>query len=100
MSHSESTKSALNWLHRRITNASELNAELFSQLRAEQVASGLLHDDRPICSFLRPLILSREVYESICHAAETLAVAFEQIANAALKDEDKREIYISGKEIE
>src|SRR6185369_9291513 len=56
-------------------------------LRAAQCELGLVQGDRPTCPFLRPHIMSRTQYETVKHAAETLAGAFEKIANAALNDE-------------
>jgi glutathionylspermidine synthase len=88
MSLYETVRPALDWLDRRIRNAPELDAELFQQLRAQQTEQGLVHDARPICSFLRPLVLPRSLYQLISQAAETLAPAFERIADAALENED------------
>lgn len=58
--------------------------ELFHRLREAQQELGLLHGDRPTCSFLRPHILHRRQYDEIKYAAETIADAFEKVANAAL----------------
>lgn len=69
-----------------------LGPELFDQLRETQRELGLLHGDRPTCSFLRPHILHRRQYDEIKHAAETIAHAFEKVANAALADEKLMEV--------
>ena len=61
-----------------------LGPEVFDRLREAQQQLGLLHGDRPTCSFLRPHILHRLQYDKIKHAAETIAHAFEKVANAAL----------------
>jgi glutathionylspermidine synthase len=61
-----------------------LGPELFDLLRETQRKLGLLHGDRPTCCFLRPHILHRRQYDDIKYAAETLAHAFEKVANAAL----------------
>jgi glutathionylspermidine synthase len=87
MSLYEPVRPALDWLDRRISSAPELNAELFELLRAKQTEQGLVHGTRPVCSYLRPLVLPRSLYQLISRAAETLAPAFERIADAALKDE-------------
>src|SRR6185369_13880864 len=64
-----------------------LGPELFDRLRAAQRKLGLLHGDRPTCSFLRPHILPRRQYDEIRYAAETIAQAFERVANAALANQ-------------
>ncbi len=61
-----------------------LGLELFDRLRETQQQLGLLHGERPTCSFLRPHILHRRQYDEIKYAAETIARAFEKVANAAL----------------
>lgn len=63
-----------------------LGSRVFEELRVIQRELGLLQGDRPTCPFLRPHILSRTQYETAKRAAETLAGAFEKIANAALQD--------------
>ncbi|HEU4508872.1 MAG TPA: circularly permuted type 2 ATP-grasp protein [Pyrinomonadaceae bacterium] len=69
-----------------------LGPELFDRLRETQRELGLLHGDRPTCSFLRPHILHRRQYDEIKYAAETIAHAFEKVANAALADEKLMEV--------
>lgn len=63
-----------------------LGPALFEQLRAAQHELGLLQGDRPTCPFLRPHILPRNQYQTINHAAETVARACEKLATAALND--------------
>lgn len=63
-----------------------LGPALFEQLRTDQRALGLLQGDRVTCPFLRPHVLTRPQYDTIKHAAETLAGAFEKVATAALND--------------
>lgn len=63
-----------------------LGPALFEQLRVAQRELGLLQGDRGTCPFLRPHIVGRRQYETIKRASETLAGAFEKIANAALTD--------------
>ena len=69
-----------------------LGPQLFKRLREAQRELGLLHGDRPTCSFLRPHILHRRQYEEIKSAAETIAIAFEKVANAALIDQQLMEL--------
>ncbi len=88
MSLYESAQPALDWLDSRIAGDEGLDAALFETLRAQQSAQGLVHGTRTVCSFLRPLILPRILYQLIAQAAETLAPAFERISDAALEDAD------------
>ena len=69
-----------------------LGPELFDRLREDQQKLGLLHGDRPTCSFLRPHILHRRQYDEIKYAAETIANTFEKIANAALNNQQFMEL--------
>ena len=85
--NSQSLDSAMEWLNQRISRDTELNSALFARLHAEQLEKGLRHGPRPIGSFLRPLVLSRTKYEAVTRAAETLAGAFERLAEHALRDE-------------
>lgn len=74
-------------LDRSIIADASLGPPLFEELRAAQRELGLTHGDRATCPFLRPFMLPRHQYETIKHAAETLAAAFEKIAIAALTDQ-------------
>ena len=73
-------------LDRSIVDDVTLGPPLFEELRAAQHDLGLLQGDRATCPFLRPHILRRAQYDTVKHAAETLARAFEKIATAALTD--------------
>ena len=81
------TTVAAAWLDERIFQDTSLNAELFARLTVQQRELGLLHEARPTCPFLRPLLLGRAQYERIAEAAQTLAEAFERLAAAALQDD-------------
>jgi hypothetical protein len=73
-------------LYERIARDPGLTRDLFERLTAAQVERGLVHEKRPLCSFLAPLILDRALYDRVARAAETLAGAFERVAAAALAD--------------
>jgi hypothetical protein len=83
---STSLASAVEWLDARIALDPEINARLFERLLDAQRELGLLHDERPTCPYLRPLVLARSQYEEIARAARTLAAAFERMARAVLID--------------
>lgn len=73
-------------LDHSIVGDTALGPGLFEQLRLAQRELGLLQGNRPTCPFLRPHIMLRTQYETVKHAAETLAGAFEKITIAALDD--------------
>jgi hypothetical protein len=79
---------AIAWLDARIAGDRGINAELFARLAAEQRTLGLLHGERALCPFLRPLILARAQYDAVARAARILAGAFERLIEAALADEE------------
>jgi hypothetical protein len=83
---SSQTHAAVGWLESRIEADPGLNAELFAQLTAKQRTLGLLHDERVVCPFVRPLVVAREQYERVSQAAHVIAGAFERLINAALAD--------------
>jgi hypothetical protein len=87
MSKPKQLASAVRLLDERIARDASIGPPLFEHLRGLQRELGLLHDERPTCPFLRPLILSRSQYERVARAAETLATAFERLAHAALLDD-------------
>jgi hypothetical protein len=58
----------------------------FARLAEIQRASGILHDNRPICPFLRPHFFPRSRYRAVRRAAETLHRAFERLTEAALEN--------------
>lgn len=74
------------WLRGRILGDDTLTPELFEDLRREEEREGLVHDARPICTTLQPLVMSRARYDRISRASETLARAFERLTAAALDD--------------
>jgi uncharacterized circularly permuted ATP-grasp superfamily protein len=77
---------AIEWLERRIADDPAVNAELFARLAAEQRTLGLLHGERALCPFLRPLVVARAQYDAVACAARVLAGAFERLTAAALAD--------------
>jgi hypothetical protein len=83
---SQTLASAVERLDSSIAQDPRINPSLFAQLLESQRELGLLHDARPVCPFLRPHILARSLYERIARASETLASAFERMAQAALAD--------------
>jgi hypothetical protein len=84
---SQQLSSAVAWLDSRISEDSQLGPEMFARLFEAERELGLLHDERPICPFLRPYLLPRAQYEEMARAASILAGAFERLAAAALHDE-------------
>ena len=74
-------------LDRSIVTDTTLGPALFEELRVAQRELGLLQGDRATCPFLRPHIVPRPQYQTVKHASETLAGAFEKIAAAALTDQ-------------
>lgn len=85
---SSNTLAAVDWLDRRIEGDPTINAELFARLTAQQRTLGLLHDERAVCPFVRPLVIARAQYERVSRAAQVLAGAFERLTIAALADEE------------
>jgi hypothetical protein len=83
---SSNTQAIRDALYERILHDPSLGPELFARLTEAQVERGLVHERRPLCSFLAPLILDRAVYERVARVAEILAGAFERVATAALAD--------------
>jgi hypothetical protein len=79
---------AVAWLEGRIAGDPNVNAELFARLADEQRARGLLHGERALCPFLRPLVAGRAQYDAVAGAAQVLAGAFERLTEAALADEE------------
>lgn len=61
---------------------------LFDELSRIQKQTGILHDERPICPFLRPHFFPRSRYEAIKYAAENLHLAFERMTEAALENRE------------
>jgi hypothetical protein len=96
---SEKLEMIVNKLDEEICRDVFVNSESFlKRLKAEQKA-GILQDDRPICSFLRPHFHARSHYQKIVRAAETLSGVFERLAEAALQnDEIMAELDLTEKE--
>ena len=80
--------SAVEALDHSIFNDPRINSELFERLIALQRELGLLHDSRPLCSFLRPYIMTRLQYDSLSRAAEILGSVFERLTECALADDE------------
>ncbi|MBX7221480.1 MAG: hypothetical protein K1Y36_16135 [Blastocatellia bacterium] len=76
-------QAALAWLENRIHQGTDIGPALFERLLKAEREQGLLHENRPLCPFLRPHILTRSQYDEICRAATTLAFAFERLVSAA-----------------
>jgi hypothetical protein len=96
---SQTLAAALVWLERRIADDPSVNAELFARLNAEQRTLGLLHGERAVCPFLRPLVVARAQYDAVTRAAQVLAGAFEHLIEAALADEELlAELDLTGRE--
>ncbi|HLL15743.1 MAG TPA: hypothetical protein VK388_11805 [Pyrinomonadaceae bacterium] len=85
---SQTLAAALAWLEQRIADDPHVNAELFARLADEQRTLGLLHGERAVCPFLRPLVVTRAQYDAVGRAAQVLAGAFERLTEAALADEE------------
>jgi len=85
---SQTLAAAIAWLEQRIADDPDINAELFARLADEQRTLGLLHGERAVCPFLRPLVVARAQYDAVGHAAQVLAGAFERLIEAALADEE------------
>lgn len=79
-------KRSIRGLDEELVRNNRRNLELFERLSGLQTELGLLHGDRPICPFLRPFFLSRELYSDISRAARVLSGAFAEVALAALEE--------------
>lgn len=75
-------------LNERLYENHRTDTDLFAKLTEIQAESGLLYDLRPTCPFLRPHFLSRTQYDEIANAAETIAEACENLAFAALENDE------------
>ncbi len=82
----ERLKKLVQNLDEKLLGKYRFDTELFDQLSEIQKQAGILHDDRPICPFLRPHFFPRSRYEAIRRAAENLHLAFERLTEAALVD--------------
>jgi uncharacterized circularly permuted ATP-grasp superfamily protein len=68
----------------------ELAAASAAALKDGQAARRLVFGDRPLCVALRPNLISRQQYDAITRASETLYAAFDKLERALLRDEDLR----------
>jgi len=73
-------------LDEKLLQKYRFDKKLFDELSGIQKQTGILHDDRPICPFLRPHFFPRSLYEAVRDAAETLHLAFERLTEAALEN--------------
>ena len=80
-------QSIIQALDDQILGDPSIGPSLFAHLLVLQRELGLLHGRRPTCPFLRPHILSRARYETVAEAAQTIGLAFERVAEQALKDD-------------
>lgn len=75
-------------LNQKLTDVYGNDTELFKRLTEVQKDLGLLYGERATCPFLRPHFLTRTQYNSIAHAAETLAEAMTRLTEVALQDDE------------
>ncbi|MBK7707380.1 MAG: hypothetical protein IPJ30_16925 [Acidobacteria bacterium] len=73
-------------LDARLIEKYRFDTDFFASLGRVQHETGILHDDRPICPFMRPHFFPRSRYESVKSAAETLHQVFERMTEAAIAD--------------
>ncbi|MEZ5426214.1 MAG: hypothetical protein R2747_08120 [Pyrinomonadaceae bacterium] len=73
-------------LEEKIIEAHRNDTELFRRLDRAQRELGILESGRPFCPFLRPQFFTRQKYDEIVRAAETLSAAFERMTLAALEE--------------
>ncbi|NJM53132.1 MAG: glutathionylspermidine synthase family protein [Blastocatellia bacterium] len=86
-------------LDESLLNNHRFDTPLFAKLTQIQREAGILHDDRPICPFLRPHFLARSKYDQIKSAVEELHLVFERLTEAALaNNEIMSEINLTEKE--
>jgi hypothetical protein len=71
--------------HRLLTEDKSINRELFAHLRREMIRRRLSYGKRPVGVALRPHFLTLKQYERLTRFSETLAGAFEKIANALVE---------------
>lgn len=85
---SEKLEAIIRKLDEEICRDAFVNSESFLKSLESAQKSGILHDDRPICPFLRPHFIARSQYEKIVRAAEILGEAFERLTDAALETKE------------
>ena len=66
----------------------QFDTKLFARLVEIQKENGILHDERPICPFLRPHFFARFSYQKVKEAAENLHLAYKRLTEAALADKE------------
>ncbi len=71
-------------LDESLMESHQFDTKLFARLVEIQKENGILHDERPICPFLRPHFFARSYYDRIKDVAENLHSAFERLTEAAL----------------
>jgi hypothetical protein len=82
----ESLEKLVQNLDEKLLEKYRFDTGLFRRLSEIQRQSGIMHDDRPICPFLRPHFFARSHYEAVARAAENLHLAFERMTEAALEN--------------
>jgi hypothetical protein len=63
-----------------------MDAARFAAFLDAQVRVGLTHGPRPLCRYLRPLVISEQTYGAIARASGDIAAALERVAARALVD--------------
>jgi hypothetical protein len=82
----ESIEKLVRRLDEKLLEKHRFDTQLFDELSEIQKQTGILHDDRPICPFLRPHFFPRSRYAAVKNAAEKLHLAFERMTAAALEN--------------
>ncbi len=72
--------------HERLAGDECLTSEFFAHLKAMMRARRLLYGGRELGVALRPHLLMRAHYDTLAHASEVLAGAFEKVAAALLSE--------------
>lgn len=78
---------AISELDKKIIDDPRITPALLRDIEDTERKLGLLHDQRTICSFLRPHFMPRAKYEKVVNAASILSRVFEKLAAAALENE-------------
>lgn len=81
-------RTAIDELNKKLVEQYSGNEGFLEELRSAQSDLGLLYDGRPTIPFLRPHFLTRERYDKVMAAAESVAAAGDRLAEAALEDDD------------
>lgn len=79
-------------LDQKILKEYRIDDDLFGELTAFQLRSGIVHGNRPICPFLRPYFLGASHYEALRKAARLLCGAFDSLTNAAVEYSELMEL--------